>query len=693
MILLNYLRAALGRRRALAGVLCCTVLTAAGVAQPQEAAGQAAQGQTSEAAIAGVAGPPAEPTAGKRQAREAEDAYLAGAKKMEHDDLSAAQADFERAAKLDPENRNYGLAVSVTREHRVTELVQRAIKARQSGDQKSADVLLDEARAIDPDNPVVTEHSGLFVTHLPVGPQAVALALGRGSGAPGQGDPGRGAALTLLADRTQALAGPQAGEPWRIQGPTLAGAIRITPEDTLKDFDLRGTSGNVIRNVATAYGINAVIDDTVEQKNLHFKLEHVSYQVAMNTVLSMSGAFAAPVDAATVMVAKDDPADRQRLERQLEETIYLPGMATDQIQELAQVVKSVFEVKQTSVQTGLGAIVVRAPKDVLDPLNLTLKDLIDASGEVMIEVKLYEVDKTGMVNGGATIPTQFNVFSVDEAATSIVNANQALVQQAVAQGLVPAGTSNLEIALALIKAGLVQSSLASNLLGVFGGGLFQTGISGSSGVTVNLGLNTTDTRQLDDVQLRVGDRQDATFREGEKYPITTSTYSTGLSTASSAASTATINGVSVASLLSQYAGGTSATIPQISYEDLGVTLKAKPVIEKSGRISMALDLKIEALSGTSLDGNPVLESRQFTSGLTVADGESAMMVSNMSRTETTSMTGIPGLSELPGFQIPLQDSLERDDSQLVVVVTPHIVRRRADLMAGPRIPVRGLAEN
>jgi Flp pilus assembly secretin CpaC len=52
------------------------------------------------------------------------------------------------------------------------------------------------------------------------------------------------------------------------------------------------------------------------------------------------------------------------------------------------------------------------------------------------------------------------------------------------------------------------------------------------------------------------------------------------------------------------------------------------------------------------------------------------------------MTGLPGLSELPGFQAPLSDSAEKDTSQLVVVVTPHIVRRRVDLVAGPRIPVR-----
>jgi type II secretory pathway component GspD/PulD (secretin) len=689
MILLNYLRAtlcglrpALGGRRALAAVLCCSVFTAPGIAQAQ----------TSEAAVAGteagVVGHPPEQTPGKRQAREAEQAYLAGARKMEHNDLTSAQADFQRAAKLDPANRNYELAVSVAREHRVTELVQRAIKARQGGDQKSADALLDEATAIDPENPMVTEHRGPLVGNMPVGSQAAAMEAGQAGG-----DPGRSAALTLLADRTQALPAPEPGNPWRIQGPTLAGAIEIKPSDKLTDFDLRGTSGELIHNVASAYGIDAIIDESLQQKNLHFKLEHVGYQVAMNTLLSMSGAFAAPLDSRTVVVAKNDPANRQRLEPQLQETIYLPGMSTDQIQELSQVVKSVFDVKQSSVQTGLGAIVVRAPKEVLDPLNLTLKDLIDATGEVMIEVKLYEVDKTGTVTAGATLPNQFTAFSVDEAANSIINSNQALVQQAIAQGLVPAGTSNLLIALALIKAGLVQSSLASNLLGVFGGGLFQTGISGSSGVTINMGLNTSDTRQLDDVQLRIGDRQEATFREGEKYPIVTSTYSTGLSTAASTLSSATINGVSVASLLSQYTGGTSTTIPQITYEDLGVTLKAKPAIEKSGRISMTLDLKIEALSGTTLGGNPVLDSRQFTSGLTVADGESAMMVSNMSRTETTSMTGIPGLSELPGFQIPLQDSLERDDSQLVVVVTPHIVRRRTDMTAGPRIPVRALAEN
>ena len=109
----------------------------------------------------------------------------------------------------------------------------------------------------------------------------------------------------------------------------------------------------------------------------------------------------------------------------------------------------------------------------------------------------------------------------------------------------------------------------------------------------------------------------------------------------------------MAFLLSQYAGGTSATIPQVTYEDLGVTLKATPIIRRSGRIKLTLDLKIESLAGGTSDGNPILNSRQFASDLTVQDGDSALMVSNVSEAETAAFTGIPGLSELPGFQMPI----------------------------------------
>ena len=50
-----------------------------------------------------------------------------------------------------------------------------------------------------------------------------------------------------------------------------------------------------------------------------------------------------------------------------------------------------------------------------------------------------------------------------------------------------------------------------------------------------------------------------------------------------------------------WAARPTATVPQIQYEDLGITLKATPSVLRSGLVSMHIDLKIEALTGTSSD--------------------------------------------------------------------------------------------
>jgi general secretion pathway protein D len=635
-------------------VLLSSVLSLSSFAQTNGASATTAPG----AVTAG------DPAPSRRHIQQADDAYLAGAKKLEHDDLDGAEQQFQRALKLNPTNLNYALAISVTREHRVGELVRRATSARQAGDGPKADTLLAQARAIDPENRLVTEHS------LPAGPAI----------------PGESAAATAERARLVAAASPDA--PWKIAPVSLAPPLQLQPQDGQKNFHLRGTCADVIRNIAVAFGIRAVIDDSLEMKSLRFDLEHVTYGQAMRAALQMAGAFATPIDETSVIVARENPANHLRLDQLVEETIYVPGLSSGEISELMQVVKSIFHIASATAQPGMGNIVVRAPAESVAALNRTITDLLDSPGEVMIEVKLYEVSTTHAIDVGATIPQQFNVFNVQAEANNIVNQNQALVQQLIAQGAVPPGSSNLKIALALIGSGLVQSSLASNLIGVFGGGFLQTGISGAKNVSVNLGLNSSDSRALDDVQLRVGDRQTGVFRAGDRYPITQATYTSGVSSAAaSAVGNATINGVSVASLLSQFAGGTTATVPQITYEDLGVTLNATPTIEKSGRVAMKLDLKIEALSGNSLGGNPILDSRQFTTGLTIADGESAMMVSNVSKSEAAAITGLPGLSELPGFQVPLEENRQHNTSQLVVVVTPHIVRRRPEMIAGPRIPM------
>jgi general secretion pathway protein D len=605
-----------------------------------------------------------------KESSAAQSAYLTGARALDRNDLAGAQRAFAKAVQLAPENKEYQVALELTRQHQLTILVQQASRTRLLGDSAKADALLAEARAIDPKSPIVLEHG--------IGAASSAAGAVQQSGEPG---------ANSLADRTQ-LVDASTTPAWKLPPPLIAGAIHLKPSQGPRDLHLRGDSQEVMRQLANAFGIRAVMDDSVEHKTMRFDMDQATFEQAMPVAMTMAHVFNVALDDTSALFAKDDAQDRQRLEPLLEETIFMPATTPEQINELATVIRQVFGITRASVQTTLGAVVVRAPESVLGPMNATLEQLIDSDSEIVLDVKMYETDITRSRNIGATIPTQAGIYSVDAAANDLVQNNQTLVQQAIAQGYISATASNLQIALALIASGLVQSSLLSSTIGFFGNGLTLTGVTETGALSVNLSLNETDTRALDAVQMRVGDRQAGTFRSGTRYPITSSTYSSGISTAASSLSNATINGVSVASLLSQYAGGSSVTIPQIQYEDLGLTLKATPTIQRSGRVHLVMDMKVEALAGGSSNGIPVLGSRQFASGITVGDGETIVLVSNLSRTESAAVSGLPGLSELPGFQIPLDKNAEKDSSQLVVLITPHVVRRRMNPFAGPAIRMR-----
>lgn len=617
-------------------------LTCAGYAQ------QPAPPNSSTAEHPAVASAPAPKEFTKRELQEADDAYLAGARFLDRGQLAEAEKEFLKASKIIPTNAEYLQAAMLAHEHRVTELVQQAGKARLSGQLEKSEALLAQAHQLDPNNNIVSQH---------VNSQAA-----------------RSALMQIQQDEQSSFA-------HRVD--KLAGPIELAPSSDTKDLHLRGNTQQVLQQAFSQYGIRTAFDDSVERKNLRVDLEKVSYARASNILLSMAHAFAIPLDAHTIMIAKDTQAERQRLEPQLQETIYVPGFTSSQMKELGTVVQNVFDVKKAAIQSNGGTIAVRAPEDTISAINRTLADLIDGSDEVVLDISLYTVDRTRQRNIGVQLPQQIGVYNAESAAHDIVTSNQSLVDQAISQGLVPAGANDITIALALISSGLVQSSLLSNTLGFFGGGLTLSGVTTNTPTTFNLALNSSDTRALDAIKLRLSDRETGTFRSGTRYPIITSTYSSGISGLPGSLAGVTVNGVSASSLVNQ---ATSVTIPQIQFEDLGLTLKATPAVQKSGEVSMQLDLKIEALGTTSLNDIPVLANRQYVSTVTVRDGESALLASSLSQSEAAAVSGLPGLGELPGFQTATANKItEQDTSELVMLITPHIVRHRNDNEAGPRI--------
>jgi general secretion pathway protein D len=607
----------------------------------------------------------APPPPTRRQLQAAEDAYLEGARLLDRNDLPAAETRFTDAVRLNPNNADYARALQIVREHRVAELVQQAGKARLLGQPSTADSLLAQARAIDPQNAILIEHAE---PAAPL-PRGFVPSLAQEIGPDGNPQPATDLTGSSSVGRS---------------GLSFSGVTVLAPTSKPQSFHIRGDAQQVLSSVANSYGIRVTYDSSVTPVNLRFDLDDTTYAQAMSILFQMGHLFAIPLDPHSILVAKDSLENRQRFEHQYEETIYLPAATPEQLTELSTVIRNVFDLKQVVVQNNSGTMTVRAPESVLSAMNLTLADLVDGGAEVMIDLKLYSVDKSKMRNIGAQLPQQAGIYNVESAAQSLIASNQALVNQAIAEGLIPAGASTIEIALGLISSGLVQSTLLSTTLGFFGGGITLTGLTTTPNPSFTLALNSSEVHAIDDIQVRTTDRQLATFRVGSRYPITTSTYTFSSSSLSSTALNGlTINGVSATSLLNSVS---TATVPQIQFEDLGLTLKATPVVQKSNSVSMLIDLKIEALAGTSLNNIPVLSARQFTANVTVADGQTALLVSSLSKTESAAVSGYPVLGELPGFQSTLSNKMTQQNfSDLLLLITPHIVRRRSGVISGPRI--------
>ena len=68
-----------------------------------------------------------------------------------------------------------------------------------------------------------------------------------------------------------------------------------------------------------------------------------------------------------------------------------------------------------------------------------------------------------------------------------------------------------------------------------------------------------------------------------------------------------------------------AAFPSFSYEDLGLTVKAKPSITSVSNVSLQLEITIRSLAGMSFNGVPVLGNREYKASITLVDGEPAVV--------------------------------------------------------------------
>jgi Flp pilus assembly secretin CpaC len=565
--------------------------------------------------------------------RRAEKLYLESSKLFLNRQFDQAMQGFDRAAALDPSNANYHLAALVAKSHEVTALIQEAAKDRLLNDEASARAALTRALALDPTNFEASQH------------------------------------LDELADETvraqpKALYGQAASE--------IAGENTILAAPAKQSFHLHNDQREVIDQVFKAYGVKAMLDDSVKPTQIRLDLDDVSFAEAMRILEMATHTFYVPLDAHQVLVADDTRANREKLMPQESETVYLSGLSADEMTEVSTLAKEVFQAKQAQLSSSQHTLTLRASASTLDAFNATMRSLIEGRSQVLVDVRMIQVAHTSTRNTGTQLPQSISAFNVAAEEQSLLSQNASLVQEIISSGLA-ASNDPLAILGILIASGQVSSPLLSSGFALFGGGLTESALVPGA-ATFNLSLNTSDSRELDQIELRMEDGQDETIKEGERYPIQTASYGNlssnipkipGLTGAGSSSS--------LSSLLSSLTSSVP-NIPMVQYQDLGLNLKVNPRVLRDGDVALAIDLKLDALAGSSIDGNPILDNRAYSGVVTLRAGEAAVVATEMDKSQSLAISGTPGISEIPGMNDISSKDLQRNYATLVIVMTPHVIR-------------------
>lgn len=554
--------------------------------------------------------------------QEARKAFEHGMKLQKEKRLDESLEEFARAANLVPKDVQYATLHELTRQQLVYEHLQRGNAALAEGQPILAMGEFRNVLQIDPANDFARQRLNDAVDH------------------PGT-ESHRGARLIDQSDE-----------------------ILLMPRDNVQSIHFRGDSRQLLTQVASAYGITVTFDDSVVSRKVRFDVDDVGFYTAMSLAGAVTKTFWAPLEARQILVATESAENHRLYDRMGLRTFYVPDASTPQeLQDLTNVLRTVFEIKFVSSNAQQSTLTVRAPLNVLNPASQFLESLGSTHPEVMLDIRVYEVSRTVIQNFGMHIPNQFNLFNIPIGALGLTLAGGKSIQDLINQLIASGGINQADttgIAALLAQLGGGNNSIFSQPLATFGGGTTLFGVSLGT-LSATLSRSDSQLQSLQHVTIRASQGKDATMNLGSRYPIINASFAPIFNT----------------SAISQVLANNSfvAPIPSFTYEDLGITLKVKPAVHGDNDVSMNIELKVRSLTGASTNGVPVIGNREYTGSINVVNEQSAVIAGQVTSTEQRSLSGIPGLGQIPLLShITATNTHENDSDEMLIVVTPHIIR-------------------
>ena len=385
------------------------------------------------------------------------------------------------------------------------------------------------------------------------------------------------------------------------------------PADPLPEgLNFRNANNDVIiRALATFANVNVLFDPAFRPQLISFEgRSQQTFADALQSITSSTQNFYRMTGPRTVTIIPDTPAKRREYEEDVVRTFYLSNADPKEAMDLLRIV---IDARRIGFIPGANALTITDTPEHIEAAGRLISMIDKARPEVLIDVELLEVNRTRFAEYGLQFASPGS-----SGINGIADANRA--------GFTLRDLPNLD------KSQILLTQLP--------------------GLYYRLLKNDSNTRVLANPQIRTVVGSAAQARFGEEVPIPVTTF----------APIAT-------------GGVAQQPITSYNYRNIGVNIDITPRTHFDNDVTLQLAIAVTSLSGTGFAGIPTFGNRELKTQIRLKDGETNLLAGLIRDDERQVRNGIPGLSDLPGVgRLFGQNSDERTQTDIILMLTPHIVR-------------------
>ena len=406
----------------------------------------------------------------------------------------------------------------------------------------------------------------------------------------------------------------------------------------------------LFETVGKLANINVLFDSEFKDTNKQsIELTGATLNEALDYLAIVTKTFWKPLSANTIFVTQDNTTKRRDYEEQVMKVFYLTNVTLPQeLQEIVTAVRSVADIQRLFVYNAQNAIIARGEADRIALAEKIIHDLDKPKSEVVIDVLVLQTSSDMTRTLGAalntlSIPVNFtprSSISTPSSSTSTASTSTPTTSGTTTTGGTSTASTATSIPLAYI--GKVNTEDFSTIL--------------PSG-TLQAVLSDSGTRVLQSPELRSVDNQKASLKIGQKEPIASGSFQSG------------VGGVGINPLVNT----------QFTFIDVGVNVDLTPKVHDNGEISMHVEVEISSVVGNvNLGGisQPIISQEKVIHDIRMKDGEVNLLGGLKQSQDSTTLTGIPGLSSIPVIKwLFSSKQVSKSSQELLIALIPHIVRR------------------